>query len=208
VPRKPIIFWSLPTVKPGRPLSTMNMLISLSPVLAETRKKSLHSPSLMKCLLPLSTQPVSVFVARVLMPAASEPAPGSVMAMAQVRCTRTAGSASATCAPGSPAAARTRCQRPADQIVAGVAELLLAEDAVQRGLRPPPPQLLGACSRQTDPVPWIFQKWPTTFRFARNPWFSSSSSSGCSSSAMKRRMVSIIIFCSSLKEKSKGESKP
>ena len=55
VPRRPIIIWSLPTVKPGRPLSTMNMLISFSPVFAETRKKSDQMPSLMKCLLPLST---------------------------------------------------------------------------------------------------------------------------------------------------------
>ena len=78
----------------------MNMLISFSPVLAETRKKSLHSPSLMKCLLPLSTQPVSVFLAWVLMPAASEPAPDSVMVMAQVRSPATLGlSQRSTCAP-------------------------------------------------------------------------------------------------------------
>jgi hypothetical protein len=78
----------------------MNMLISFSPVFAETRKKSLHSPSLMKCLAPLSTQPEAVFVARVRMPAASEPAPGSVMAMAQVRWPSTDGfSHRSTCAP-------------------------------------------------------------------------------------------------------------
>ena len=97
----PIIFWSLPTVKPGRPLSTMNIEISLSPVRAETRKKSLHSPSLMKCLAPLSTQrPSSRSLAWVWMPAASEPAPGSVIAMAQVRSPRTAGSSQrARCSP-------------------------------------------------------------------------------------------------------------
>ena len=84
----------------------MNMEISFppaSPVLAETRKKSLHRPSLMKCLLPLSTQPPSadpVRFAWVRMPAASDPAPGSVMAMAQVRSPATVGfSQRSTCAP-------------------------------------------------------------------------------------------------------------
>ena len=42
---------------------------------------------------------------------------------------------------------------------------------------------------------------------ARKTWFSISSSSGLSSSAMKRHTVSIIIFCSSLREKSAGVSR-
>jgi hypothetical protein len=68
------------------------------------------------------------------MPAASEPAPGSVIAMAQVRSPRTAGSSQrARC---SPLALQQRlvdvAEGAADQDVAGVAELLLAEDAVHR----------------------------------------------------------------------------
>jgi hypothetical protein len=63
----------------------MNIEMAFSPVRADTRKKSLHRPSLMKCLLPLSTQPEAVRRAWVRMPAASEPAPGSVMVIEQVR---------------------------------------------------------------------------------------------------------------------------
>ena len=79
----------------------MNIEISRSPVRAETRKKSLHQPSLMKCLLPCRRQlPSACGSARVRMPCASEPAPGSVIAIAQVRAPCTAGSSQrATCSP-------------------------------------------------------------------------------------------------------------
>ena len=60
-------------------------------VTAETTKKSENAPSLMKCFWPVSSQPPPSRSARVLMPAASEPAPGSVMAIEQVRSPRTAG---------------------------------------------------------------------------------------------------------------------
>src|SRR5450830_1678203 len=87
VPRRPIIFWSLPTVKPGRPLSTMNIEISRSPVLAETSKKSLDSHG--------GTQPALDLLALALEQGFIDGAEGA-----------------------------------ADQDVAGVAELLLAQDAV------------------------------------------------------------------------------
>ena len=78
----------------------MNRLMPLSPVRAETRKKSDTAASLMKCLLPLSSQPLGVRTARVVMPCASDPAPASVMAIEHTRSPRTQGASQrATCAP-------------------------------------------------------------------------------------------------------------
>ena len=61
-------------------------------VTAETMKKSENMPSLTKCLCPVSVHPSPVGTARVEMPAASDPAPGSVMAIEQVRSPCTHGS--------------------------------------------------------------------------------------------------------------------
>jgi hypothetical protein len=54
-------------------------------VTAVTTKKSENKPSEMKCLVPLRRHFSPSRRARVLMAAASDPAPGSVMAMEQVR---------------------------------------------------------------------------------------------------------------------------
>jgi predicted dehydrogenase len=86
----------------------------------------------MKCLLPFSTQPVAVFLAWVLMPCASEPAPDSVMAMAQVRSARHRGLEPALdlLALAFEDGLVHVAEGAADQDVGGVAELLFAQDAV------------------------------------------------------------------------------
>ncbi len=57
----------------------------------------------MKCFWPFSTQPAPSRTARVRMPAASEPAPGSVMAMEPVRAPVTEGCSQRACWAGVPA---------------------------------------------------------------------------------------------------------
>ena len=96
VPVRPIIGWLRPTVRRGMSLSTRNSEtcrgFAAASVTADTMKKSENSPSLMKCFCPNSCQPLPSRTARVVIAAASDPAPGSVIAIEHVRSPRTAGS--------------------------------------------------------------------------------------------------------------------
>ncbi|MOA39385.1 hypothetical protein D3C78_1611620 [compost metagenome] len=76
----------LPLAKPGVPASTRNRLVPLAPafgsVLATTITRSARKPLVMKVLEPLMTYSSPSSTAVVFTPCRSEPAPGSVMAMA------------------------------------------------------------------------------------------------------------------------------
>ena len=82
-------------MKPGIPFSTIKVEIPCVPesgsVTAVTTKKSEYAPSEIKCFDPFKVQPCFDGVARDVIAAASDPAPGSVNAIENVRSPRTAG---------------------------------------------------------------------------------------------------------------------
>ena len=82
---QPILRSGLPRASPGVPRSTANSVIPpcpSSPERAATMSTSASPALVMNILRPSSSQPSSVRRARVVMPATSEPVPGSVTAMA------------------------------------------------------------------------------------------------------------------------------
>ena len=188
------------SVTPGRSLSTRNSDTcrgrAAGSVTAETTKKSEKRPSLMKCLLPLSRQPSPSRSARVLMPAASEPAPGSVIAIEQVRSPRTQGSSQRSfCAASLRAATRRRCRRRAGSGCPWCGRTAPRPASCRRPTarrrRTPP----GCSSRRS--------RARATSRRSRAPRRvepagpSTSSSSGISSVSTKRRIVATSSDCSS-----------
>ncbi len=187
--------------KPGRPLSTMNSEISFSPVRADTRKKSDQKPSLMKCLLPLSTQPFPLGSARVLMPCASDPAPGSVMAMAQVRSPRTEGSSQrSTCSPRQASRASYTLPKARRIRMSVVWPNSSSHSMASRADRPAPPSSSGMFSAYR-PSAFDFAWIARAVSSGSTPVLSIASSSGCSSCAMKRRTVSSSMRWSSSRPK-------
>ena len=87
--RMPSLFSFLPGRKPAIPFSrtkaeTLRWRGPSGSVTAKTTQTSPTLPWVVKVLAPLSTQPPSTFSARVRVPAASEPAPGSVRLQAPI----------------------------------------------------------------------------------------------------------------------------
>ena len=179
VPRKPIIFWSLPTTKPGKPLSTRNSEISLSPVLAETIKKSLTSASLMKCLVPLSRHvPSGCSCALVLMACASLPAPVSVIAIDAVRSPRTQGlSQRSICSPWQANSASYTLPKARRIKISLVCPICSSHNMRSTVLNPPPPKV-SLIFRAYKPSSCDFLKMAWAFSGAKTPVFSTSSSKG------------------------------
>ena len=83
---QPIFCSGAPNESPGVPAGTTNVVIPRCPpsgsVFAPTTRTSARPALVMYILRPSSTQPSSVRRARAVMPATSEPAPGSVTAIA------------------------------------------------------------------------------------------------------------------------------
>ena len=87
-PRTPIFFRDFPRENPGKSFSTTKAVIPLCPasgfVFAYTTMTSARGPLVMNIFVPLRTYESPLLSALVVIDRASEPAPGSVMAMAPI----------------------------------------------------------------------------------------------------------------------------